>query len=65
MERNSLSLFRCSQWTHCAILSSNETRANVNQETGKYLTDGDHSKDQMNNIVHRNMCLNVKAISPA
>lgn len=31
---------------------------------GKYLTDWDYSKSQVNNIVLRNMCLNLKAISP-
>lgn len=61
--RSSLSLFLCSQWF--AVLTSNEMGPNVNQKTGKYLTDGDYSKDQMNIIVHRNMSLTLKATSPA
>lgn len=39
------------------------TRANVDQKTGKYLTDLDYSKSQMNNAVFGKMCLNLTAIS--
>lgn len=63
--RNSLSLLRSSEWPHCVIFNSNKTRANVKQETGKYLIGRDYSESQMNNIVFRNMCSNLKAISPA
>lgn len=49
--RNGLSLLRSLERTHCVILDSNKIRANVNQKTGKYLTDLDYSKSRMNNTV--------------
>lgn len=62
--KNRPSLLLPSQWAHCVPLHSNKMRANVDQKTGKYLTERVYTKSQMNNIVFRNMCLNVKANIP-
>ena len=58
------SLLRSSERTHCVVLNPNKMGANVDQKTGKYLTDWDYSKSQMNNIVFKKYAFKCESNIP-